>query len=358
MKSCYINSVGCISAQKTFDNSEFLEEPILQNANVLQIVPPPYKSYLNRAASRRMAKGVKMGIVAATIALQEAGVKQPDAIITGSGLGCLQDSEKFLESILDNDEEYLSPTAFIKSTHNTVGAQVALGIKCPAYNLTYVHGSVSFEAALLDAFLILEEADEEVKHILVGGIEERGKHTTELFKLIEHIKAEEPHTSALLDTSSKGTIFSDGAQFFVLSNQAQDSTYAQVVDMETIAHLEQNKLERRVLSFLNKNKLTSEDIDVVILGNNGDCEFDSYYQVLQNGLFQQTQQVYYKHLCGEYYTASAFGFWLGAKILKTQNIPAILELNQIDKKTKDIQRILLYHQYRGEGHGLVLMEKV
>jgi 3-oxoacyl-(acyl-carrier-protein) synthase len=353
MKPCYINSVGCISAQSTFDNSEFLEEPILQESNVLPIVPPPFKNYISRAASRRMAKGVKMGIVAATIALQEAGIEQPDAIITGTGLGCLQDSEKFLESILDNDEEYLSPTAFIQSTHNTVGAQVALGLKCPAYNLTYVHGSVSFESAILDAFLMLEEADKE-EQIVVGGIEELGKHTTNLFQLIEHIKAETPNTKELLNSKSKGTIFSEGAQFFVLSNQAQESTYAKVIDLETISRLKQEKLEERLLSFLNKNELTTDDIDVVVLGNNGDVEFDSYYHALQNGLFQETSQVYYKHLSGEYLTVSAFGMWVAAKILKTQKIPEILYLNKIP--SQQIQRILLYNQYRGEGHGFMLME--
>lgn len=354
MKPCYINSVSCISAQKTFDNSVFLDEPILQTANVLPIVPPPYKDYISRGASRRMAKGVKMGIVAASIALQEAQVEQPDAIITGSGLGCLQDSEKFLESILDNDEEYLSPTAFIKSTHNTVGAQVALGIKCPAYNLTYVHGSVSFESALMDAMLRFEEA-EDTQHILVGGIEELGKHTTALFQLIHHIKAEAPYTLDLLESKSQGTIFSDGAQFFVLSNQAQDSTYAQITDMETISCLKEEQLEQRVVSFLNKNKLSTKDIDVVVLGNNGDIEFDSYYQLLQNGLFQQTQQIYYKHLCGEYYTASAFGMWVGAHILKQQEIPEVLRLNELT--TSSVKRVLLYNQYRGEGHGLILIER-
>ena len=354
MKPCYINGIGCISAQKTIDNSAFLEEIITQNANVLPIVPPNYKDYIDRAASRRMAKGVKMGVVAAAIALKEAGVAQPDAIITGTGMGCVRDSEKFLENILNNDEQHLTPTAFIQSTHNTVGAQIALGLKCSAYNLTYVHGAISFESALIDALLLLEESEKEAT-ALVGGIEELGDHTIKLHQLIDHIKKETPNTLQLLDTLSKGTIFGEGAQFFLLSNKATESTYAQLRAVEIISHLVQEQLAERLVLFLQKNGLEVRDLDLIILGNNGDIEFDHFYQRLQNGLFKNIGQIYYKHLCGEYNTASAFGLWLAAKILKTQQIPDVLRLNDISKTS--YQRVLLYNQYRGKNHGFILLTK-
>ncbi len=358
MKPCYINGVGCISAQKTFNNAAFLEEAILQNANILSIVPPNYKDYISRSVSRRMAKGVKMGVVAATIAMKEAGVVQPDAILTGSGMGCVRDSEKFLESILDNDEQHLTPTAFIQSTHNTVGAQIALGLKCPSYNLTYVHGAVSFESALIDALLLFKEAaqnsDSKIS-VLVGGIEELGDHTTRLFQLIHHIKTEKPNTLELLDCRSKGTIFSEGAQFFLLSEQQQSTTYARLGDVEIIGQLAQQHLAERLVLFLKKNGLILQDIDLVLLGNNGDIEFDHFYQRLQNGIFKNIPQAYYKHLCGEYNTASAFGFWTAAQILKAQQIPNVLRLN--DLSPNRYQRVVLYNQYRGKNHSFVLMEK-
>lgn len=358
MKPIYINGSACVSAQKTVDSNVFLEEPILQEANILSIVPPPYKEYIPRKSLRRMAKGVKIGIIAAQMALQQANVTQPDAILTGSGLGCLRDSEKFLERILDNDEQFLSPTAFIQSTHNTVGAQIALALKCPHYNMTYVHGSISFESALLDAWLLLEEAGQQAKHVLVGGIEEMGDHTTQLFQLIHHIKPQPVHTLQLLDSSTKGTIYSEGAQFFVLSNQQQDHSYASIRAMETISQLPIVQLEDRLRAFLARQQLQIEDIDLVILGNNGDSDFDHFYHTLQNGVLKSTAQVYYKHLSGEYYTASAFACWLAAQILKRQEVPDVLRLNQVATSKKTIHRILLYHQYRGENHGFLLMETV
>ena len=130
MKTVYIHSVASISAQKTFDNNEFLNEFVDYDDNVLNAIDPIYKDFIPPAAARRMAKGIKMSVVAAKIALQEAGLEQIDAIISGTGMGCVRDSEKFVGAIIDNDEQYLTPTSFIQSTHNTVGGQIALELQC------------------------------------------------------------------------------------------------------------------------------------------------------------------------------------------------------------------------------------
>jgi hypothetical protein len=61
---------------------------------------------------RRMSKTVKMSSVASQYALKEAGIENPDAIITGTGMGCSQDSEKFLKNVMDNHEEFLTPTFY------------------------------------------------------------------------------------------------------------------------------------------------------------------------------------------------------------------------------------------------------
>lgn len=353
MNKVYINSIGSVSAQKTFDNSQFLDEIIEYNANVLYVIDPNYKDYIPAAAARRMAKGVKMGVVASKIALNEAGLDNVDAIITGTGLGCTVDSEKFVSALIDNHEEYLTPTSFIQSTHNTVGGQIALGLGCKGYNFTYVHSSVSFESALLDAKLQLEK--QEAKHILIGGVDETGEHTIKIHKLIGHIKKEPQKSSELLGSNTKGAIFGEGANFFVLSNQKRPSSYAEVVSVDTYNTLPEEDLNKTVLAFLKENGQTLEDIDVLVLGNNGDVIYDFHYEVLCSGLFENTQQVYYKHLCGEFYTASSFGVWLACKILNYGSIPEIVKLNQI--KSSNFNTILLYNQYRGENHSFTLLHK-
>ncbi len=352
MKGCFINGVGSISAQKNFD-SNFLEDVVINETDsVLYAVQPSYKEVISPAAIRRMAKGVKMGIYTSTHALKEAGITIPDAIITGTGMGCVEDSEKFLKAILDNNEEFLTPTSFIQSTHNTVGAQIALGLQCKGYNFTYVNGAVSFETALLDAKLQLE--NDEATTILVGGIDETSEHTLSLYKLINIIKKQEDQPYKLLTSNSKGIVFSEGANFFVLDRQQQESSYASIENICIFNALGVDEIENFIVQFLVSSNLEIEDIDLVVLGNNGDIQYDNYYDVATT-LFKEIPQVFYKHVSGEFNTASAFGLWVASKILKTQEIPEVIRMNS--NVRKNYKYLLLYNQYRGRDHSLILLKK-
>ncbi|RSK41385.1 beta-ketoacyl synthase N-terminal-like domain-containing protein [Mangrovimonas spongiae] len=352
MKNVYINSVGSISAQKTFDNTEFLNEITEYNDNVIFAVNPVYKDYIPPAAARRMAKGIKMGIVTSKIALKEANINQVDAIITGTGMGCVRDSEKFVSAIIDNDEQYLTPTPFIQSTHNTVGGQIALELNCKGYNFTYVHSSISFESAVMDALLQLQL--DEAKHILVGGVDELGDHTTKIHKIINHIKPEAITPTNLLKSKTEGAVFGEGANFFVLSNEKSNTSYAEIVSVKTYNTLKQEALKQQAIAFLKEHDLSTNDLDLLILGNNGDVNFDAYYHTLSE-TFSKTPQAYYKHLSGEFNTASSFGFWLASKVIKTQSLPEIVRLNGL--QTSQYKTVLLYNQYRGENHSFTLLRQ-
>nr|WP_315248025.1 beta-ketoacyl synthase N-terminal-like domain-containing protein [uncultured Flavobacterium sp.] len=349
----YINGIGCISTQKTFD-TVFLEEAIHNNdENVLKIVSPAYKDFISPAASRRMAKGIKNGIVASAIAMKDAQIERVDAIITGTGLGCIEDSEKFLKNILDNNEEFLTPTSFIQSTHNTVGAQIALLQQCKGYNFTYVNGAVSFESALLDAKMQIEE--QEAQSVLVGGIDENGEYTTALFKLYGRIKQDNQQPYNLLESKTSGSVYGEGASFFVLENERKDNTYAEVLDIAIINTLEENEVEKEITSFLKSNQLEISDIDALVLGFDGNIDFEIYYKNLAKNAFAQTPVLYYKHLSGEYDTASAFALWMASKIIKTQEIPEIIKVNSVEKPAYNT--ILLYNQLNGKNHSFTLISK-
>lgn len=344
--------MGCVSAQDTYETS-FLESVEINTIeNIVYAKQPSYKELIPPAAARRMAKGVKMGLAASTKALKEANVEVPDAIITGTGMGCIEDSEKFLKALIDNNEEYLTPTNFIQSTHNTVGAQIALGLGCKGYNFTYVNGSISFESALLDAKLQLE--NEEENTILVGAADETSSHTIELFKLVNIIKKDSDQPYSVLNSNSSGVVYSEGATFVTLENVKKESSYAVLEALQIQNELNVDAVENFISSFLEKNHLKIQDIDVVVLGNNGDINFDTYYTVV-GSLFDQIPQVYYKHLSGEFNTASAFGFWVAASILKNQAIPQIVKMNSIEKA--NFSKVLLYNQFQGKDHSLVLLSK-
>jgi len=352
MKKVYINSVASISAQKTFDNTQFLEDVCSYEEIVLPVVSPNYKDYIPAAAARRMAKGIKMGVVASKLALEEAELENVDAIITGTGMGCVRDSEKFVSAIIDNDEQYLTPTSFIQSTHNTVGGQIALGIGCKGYNFTYVHSSNSFESSLLDAKLMLQ--NNEANSILIGGVDELGTHTTKLHQVVNHIKTDIDNSLDVLKSNTEGAVFGEGANFFTLGNEKKDSVYAEVVGVKMYNTLK-TPIKNLTEQFLSSQNIAIADIDLVILGNNGDVTFDANYDELTSSIFVSTQQAYYKHLCGEFNTASSFGFWLASKILKNQDLPKVTMLNDVN--TSSFKYVLLYNQYRDQNHSFTLLRK-
>ncbi|PWT78687.1 MAG: beta-ketoacyl synthase, partial [Bacteroidetes bacterium] len=165
----FIRTSAAISPQPTFGNLT-PNAPVEYVGDKLSCIEPNYNTLLDPKLIRRMSRIIKMGSASALNALQEANLENPDAIIVGTAYGCMEDTEIFLRKMIQNQEELLTPTAFIQSTHNTVGAQIALICKCHQYNNTFVQNGFSFETALLDGILMLR--DGEAKQLLVGGVDE------------------------------------------------------------------------------------------------------------------------------------------------------------------------------------------
>lgn len=353
MSAVYINSAACISIQDTL-NENFSQNLKTENSvQIVRAIEPNYREFIPPAASRRMSKTVKMSSVASKYALKEAGIEKPDAIIVGTGMGCSQDSEKFLKNVLENNEEFLTPTFFIQSTHNTVAGQIALGLQCHGYNFTYVNTSSSLEFSMLDAQLQIN--DGEADNVLVGSTDEQTDRTMELYKLNSTIKKEENLPVDYLNSKTEGVIWSEGASFFVLGKDKAENSYAQLKDIQLSNRLDLDETQKFVEDFLAKNNLKNDDIDAVILGFSGDAKSDVYYTKAMH-LFSSSALLYYKHLSGEYNTASGFSTFMACHILKNQEIPEVMMTNNLKKK--EIKNILLYNHLGGNDHSLVLLGRV
>jgi 3-oxoacyl-[acyl-carrier-protein] synthase II len=350
----YIRSASIISAQKTFNTPEFLADIVEHDSNYLHCIEPPYKEFLNPIMARRMARIIKMSMATAAICLKEADIQQPDAIITGTALGCLEDTEKFLLAIIENDEQFLTPTSFIQSTHNTVGAQIALQLKCMGYNFTYVHKGFSFESAVLDGLMTLAEGG--AKNILVGGHDEMRDKYYRVCDRIGYWKKEPTPTMQLLHSKTSGSIAGEGASFFVLTAEKNPNNYAVLRAVKTIYKPESKTTVKNTLTeLLAEKKLAPGDIDVVIYGINGDNRFDPIYHQLMNDYFKNSTSAYFKHLCGEYQTASGFALWAAAKALKTQSLPKAMTIGE--PKHKTIKHVLIYNTFLGTDHSVFLLSQ-
>jgi len=348
----YILGSGNISPQATLDQGNFPEEIRRYDIPYLSAVEPDYKQYIKPIQLRRMSRVLKMGVVAAGAALREAGTEKPDAIITATGLGMMEETEKFLNSLIDNQEKLLNPTAFIQSTHNTVGAHIAVMLACNHYNLTYVHGPVSFEAALLDTLMWLDENPGD--HVLTGGAEELTEMHYSITDSAGYWKKGPVENLRLLDYPSAGTIAGEGAAFFVLSSNPGPGYFNMVKGVKTIYKPgSTDQLGQKILSFIESEGLGLDDIDLVLLGYNGDSRYDGIYKELEGSVFSQNTTGYFKHLCGEHYLASAFAFWLANKILKDKSVPSSVLLRETSASIP--RNILIYNQNNLVHHSLMLI---
>lgn len=128
------------------------------------------KEFVPAMEARRMGKLLKAATIASQQVLKIAGIEKPDAIVTATALGMLETSEKFLNSMIVDGENSLSPTLFMQSTHNTIGSSIAIRNKCNGYNITYTQGKDSFDLAMRDAIRLIEIGD--AKTVLVGCYDE------------------------------------------------------------------------------------------------------------------------------------------------------------------------------------------
>ena len=360
----YINGLGNISPQKTTDSYHFLEEPLSFESNRLKCIDPGYKEFIPAESIRRMSRIIKMGIAASKLCLNDAGCSPeippegnttPNAIITGTGLGCVEDTEKFLASMIKNNEEFLTPTAFIQSTHNTVAGQIALLLKCHSYNFTYVHRGISFETALIDAMTQVQLG--EFSNALVGGSDELTDNAFAITSRLGYWKRKPIQTLNLLNDYQRGSIAGEGASFMFLDHHQNGHSYAKVSAVTTFlkppSHMD---ISRRLHDFLSGQRLTAHDISLVLLGLNGDPRTDLVYHQLVKTDFQSAKLAYFKHLCGEYHTASAFATWLAAMILKTQSVPEVIRVNNNPIPSR-LDHVLIYNHFQGNNHAFILLSR-
>jgi 3-oxoacyl-[acyl-carrier-protein] synthase II len=350
----YITSSGIISPQQTHDSIGF---PSTINETVsdrLVCIEPDYGGLINPIHLRRMPRILKMGLAASQICILRSGNINPDAIIVGTGLGCLENLEKFLIEVIDSNEHITSVLPFIHSTHNAVTAQIAMLLKNYSYNITYCHRGFSFESALLDALMLIEE--NQAEHILIGGIDECTSDFMHLHSYLGYWK-KPLNNLQLISDNTTGTIAGEGSAFFMISSGSvnnQGVAISGVHSFFTPGGAQPGEIETELDLFLQNASCNKNELNLVILGINGDTHFDaSYYALQQNFFSSNTCFAFYKHLCGEYYTSSSFALWLGSVILEYGILPEVIRLTPIDDHP--IRKLLIYNHFRNTEHNFILM---
>lgn len=292
-----------------------------------QCIEPNYSDYLDPRAMRRMSRIMKMGLTTALTCLNKTNTGNPDAIITATALGCLEDTAAFLNKLSHKDGQLLNPTPFIQSTHNTVGGAIALQLKCNSYNNTFSHQGFSFESAITDAQLLLRE--NQAGNILLGALDELIEPVSTILNQLRELKPSNKNMAG----SGEGVIF------FNLSG-----TYApnalELAHFETLFNPTADILASKYSSIVE----CEEKPDVILAGINGSFKNDKHYNWLLS-LEKEIPVIAYKNYCGEYPTASAFAHWLACHMLRN------------GFNNKQPESILIYNHFEGRNHSFSVIKK-
>ena len=132
-----------------------MENRVYVLAVVRDVPEEEYRDYISPLKTRRYGKLLKRALVTALKCLRDSGISHPDAIINGTALGSIEETENILDGLVREDEDMSMPTQFMLCTHNSVASLIGICTRNHGYNSTYSQGRVSFESALLDAFIQL-----------------------------------------------------------------------------------------------------------------------------------------------------------------------------------------------------------
>lgn len=348
----YINKTTCISPQNTFNQDIFcLDEYVKYQKEILTCIDIDYKKYINPVQIRRMSKALKIGFSCAMQCLENVEYSI-DGIIIGTGKGCMSETEAFLHSIKQYNEETLNPTPFIHSTYNQLNGMIALQKKINSYNNTYVHRGFSFESALIDAMILIKQND--ANHVLCGSFDEMTNEHYSVKKKWGYWKNDIIENTQLFEKNTIGTIAGEGSGFFILGNEKLEPKQVSLIDVSMLYKISEEEIEKKVLDFVERNNIDIEQIDLLLSGNSGNIICGGFNHKIEN-IFVSKPIVYFKHLCGEYDTASQFAMWIANEILIHQHIPEILYKKNSVKKYKEIKHILIYNNYFNINQSLLLL---
>ena len=331
----YINSYALISSQSPLDEG-FFHHPEVCSEPYVRAREANYQEFVSAIAARRMGPILKRAIATSVVALRNAGISDPDAIIFGTGLGCIDNTEKFLTAMIDNQESCLQPTFFINSTHNTVASQVATFIKCHGYNSTYAHLGISFESALMDGMMQMELG--RINTALVGGHDEMTPTYYKLFDKVGYWDAP----------------LGECAASFVLGTEPSEGSRCRLLDVLLSYSPSREDIASAASGLLRKHGMETSDISCVITGQNGDSRYDHSYDEFITDVFggQVARCSYKDHFC-ESFTAPAFGLALGAEILHEGYIPQAYLCGGVAPDT--IRNILIVNSFHSTDWSLILL---
>lgn len=180
--SLILSKVPCGEADvKPIDDQAIVELSEVSNNDVEAL--NEVKQYVKPMEARRMGKLMKSTLLTSLQALSKAGIKETDAIVSGTEWGSLEYSEQLLKQLIE-EEDGFKPTFFMQSTHNTLSSLIAIHLHDHGFNTTFSQGEKSMAWAEYQGRLLLRLG--RCKTVLVGCHDESTPLFNEFLERMGH----------------------------------------------------------------------------------------------------------------------------------------------------------------------------
>jgi hypothetical protein len=346
----YIHQNTCISPQRSFNEAD-LERLVSSVENKLRVIEPEYPE-IPPGLLRRMGKAVRTGVGAALPLMHISPAVA--GMIIGTANGGMEDCIKFLNQIIEYEEGMLTPGNFVQSTPNAIASQISLLHHNNAYNITHVHRGLSFENALIDAQM--QVLDHPADDFLLGAVDEISSYNFNIDYLGGWYKKETLSNLDLYQADSIGSIAGEGAAMFLV-NGNKTSAQAAVEAIRILHGSEEDKVLKEFQKIWGHFNSGGNKIDLLITGENGDNRLFHYYKACESILGKGATIARFKHMCGEFPTATAFAFWAGCRILEDQALPSHMIKTGPGQSGRTYKRILIYNTFKGQQHSFIVISK-
>ena len=262
-------------------------------------------AHLLDGEARRLSRASQLAVVAARLALTDAGLQSGQVpmagLVLGSHWGDFRSSEAFARGFLERGPLGLSPLIFPNTVMNAMAAQVAiaLGVRGPVLTLNEV--DVAGELAVARACALIGAG--RARAVLAGGSDEIAPVLYRELGRLGFMSPSDPGPEACrpFDRRASGTVLGEGATFLLL--EASDAArargarvYAELAgaasgNLLAPAHgfpMLRRRDPRTVRRSLAAATLTSDAVEVAYLTGSGHpahdaCELDLVARALPAG---------------------------------------------------------------------------
>lgn len=340
-KPIYIRGAEQVSIQKPLCE-EWMETPIAYDVEYTRSIDPDFKQFLSPIEARRMGKILKRALATSLRTIEKCGIKHPDAIITGTGLGCIENTELFLDALCREGEEFLKPTHFMQSTHNTISSLLAIQTKTHGYNVTYAHKGISFDSALFDAYMqfLLGKTGS----ALIGGHDEMTPSYFTLLKKAGYL-------------GCGGMVTAGETAVSIMLSSAKEDAMCEISSMRMLYRPTDAKIASTIEKMLLESNLQSDGIGAIVTGVNGNKANDEAYRHIIEATRLNAPLLRYKHIFGESYTASGLGLYAAAHCLHKGEVPAHM-IYEGDKEPQAGKAMLLINHSDGKTITFTLIKSI